>query len=334
MHKRKLGILFIVLAASVVFTMLFKSHVHVVCAAYSREDGKKAEYLSVSFPFVSVTCRTDEQYFPGTRILELNTCPAIFLGIIRHNGYEYILSADTAEMSLYTLEGTKFGYYAPTGTHRGIVSLCTADMDRNGTDEILVLTGENGYGNSLLMLSWDGNSQVAGIKEGFPFKVLYSYPMDGLKPWKVQTADIDGDGKLEISVGVYKTAKFHPVPSKRPFMYGWSKEGIYPVWLGSRLSHPFNDYIFADADGDGMDELASAEQLSDGKMIVNLYKWKGFGFEAIGSSEGFADIRDIRKSGSSNNKGGKISASTRVGWMWKKVDFKYKAGKLLAEQYP
>ena len=31
---------------------------------------------------------------------------------------------------------------------------------------------------------------------------------------EVQTADVDGDGNIEISLGVYKTARYHPVCDK------------------------------------------------------------------------------------------------------------------------
>ena len=68
-------------------------------------------------------------------------------------------------------------------------------------------------------------------------------------PWKIQIGDVDGDGKDEIGIGVYKKAKFHPVMAKRPFIYGWDGKKLYPKWLGSRLSRPFKDFVLADFGG-------------------------------------------------------------------------------------
>jgi hypothetical protein len=174
------------------------------------------------------------------------------------------------------------GAYIYLNTEK-VVSTCREDMDNDGDFEELCMTGKPGrrYGTSLV------------IKDGAR---VFEYDIKDLKPWKVQTADVDGDGKKEISIGVFKTARFHPVEAKRPFIYNWSeKEGIYPKWLGSRLSRPFEDYIFADIDSDGMDELVSIELLSDGRKIVNSYNWKGFGFEGTGESNAFDDVTSISR---------------------------------------
>ena len=68
-------------------------------------------------------------------------------------------------------------------------------------------------------------------------------------PLKVLAGDIDGDGRVEIGVCVYKTAKFHPVPAKRPFFYALQDGRLQPVWLGSRLAWPFADYRLFDLMG-------------------------------------------------------------------------------------
>jgi len=154
------------------------------------------------------------------------------------------------------------GAYIYLNTEK-VVSTCREDMDNDGDFEELCMTGKPGrrYGTSLV------------IKDGAR---VFEYDIKDLKPWKVQTADVDGDGKKEISIGVFKTARFHPVEAKRPFIYNWSeKEGIYPKWLG--------------------DELVSIELLSDGRKIVNSYNWKGFGFEGTGESNAFDDVTSISR---------------------------------------
>ncbi len=172
-----------------------------------------------------------------------------------------------------------------------IFSTCCSDLDDDETDEIFVITGEDGqeYGSDFRILKLGLNGNAIHMDEA------YRNDMKDLKPWKVQTCDVDGDGKPEVSVGVYKTARFHPVMAKRPFIYNLNEDGISPKWLGSRLSRPFEDYIFSDINSDGAEEIISIENLADGTKAVNSYAWKGFGFESIGESKAYGDIISIRR---------------------------------------
>lgn len=191
-----------------------------------------------------------------------------------------------------------------------------ADLDNDGVPDTLTITGKplDRYGDYFII-------ETAGR--------TYQYDMRELNPWKVQTADVDGDGKIEISIGVYKTARFHPVEDKRPFIYDWSEEGIAPKWLGSRLSRPFDDYIFADIDDDGMDELVSIEILIDGRKAVNSYKWKGFGFEGIGESESFDDVMSISRGMYVQDKGMEILADVLTNGIKERITLTHYDGKLV-----
>ncbi len=124
-------------------------------------------------------------------------------------------------------------------------------------------------------------------------KIIKRYDFRDIKPTKIMSGDVDGNGKDDISVIVYKKTKFHDVEAKRPFFYGTDGDVLYPLWLGSRLSHPFSDYVLLDIDNDGIHEIAAAEYLEDGKMNVAVYDWQSFGFVKNAESETYESIDTI-----------------------------------------
>jgi hypothetical protein len=98
------------------------------------------------------------------------------------------------------------------------------------------------------------------------------------QPWKLAVADVDGDGRLEIIVGVYKSTRYFPVPHNCLFIYSWDGREARPKWLGSALSRPFVDFAFVEVDGNAGQELAAMERKRDGRWRLALYSWNGFGF--------------------------------------------------------
>ncbi len=158
------------------------------------------------------------------------------------------------------------------------------DIDGDKSDELILLTkGRNRWGKEIIVFKLTDE-----IKE------IYREDFSSLKPWKLALGDIDGDGKSEVSIGVYKKTPFHQVMAKRPFIYSFENNRLLPKWRGSRLSKPFTDYIFYDIDGDGIDEILSIEILSNKEKVLNTYKWEGFGFQGFLESKSFTDIRDLK----------------------------------------
>ena len=241
---------------------------------------------------------------------------------------DYLVLGES-RVRIYTKGDRLLDEYRINNTER-IISAVTSDLDWDSNEEILLLTGKRGegFGKYLMILSYDSKTARSSKRVKGEFTEIYRHSFAGLKPWKVQTADVDGDRKKEISLGVYKTARFHPVPAKRPFLYNWEGGGLSPKWLGSRLSRPFEDYIFADLDSDGMDELVSVEVAANREKLINTYKWKGFGFEGMGESERFQDISNIMGMDSVKAQGAKIKARVRKSGIWKWVVFEYKNGSL------
>lgn len=134
---------------------------------------------------------------------------------------------------------------------------------------------------------------ILSLSEGFTevYRKNYSH----LKPWKIALGDVDGNGIDEISMGVYKESPLHPVMAKRPFIYSFIDGEMQPKWRGSRLSRPFIDYDFYDIDHDGVDELISIEILKEGRNLINVYKWKGFGFEGFIEGGDYESIEELDK---------------------------------------
>jgi hypothetical protein len=97
------------------------------------------------------------------------------------------------------------------------------------------------------------------------------------QPWKLAIADVDGDGRREIVVGVYKSTRFFPRPHNCLFIYDWDGRRAHPKWLGSSLSKPFLDFAFINVEG-RPDRLVAIETKLDGRRCVTVYSWNGFGF--------------------------------------------------------
>ena len=136
------------------------------------------------------------------------------------------------------------------------------DLDGDGRTERIVLNA----GQAETVSVWHGGKR---LWQGVPKK---------WKPWKLTTADVDGDGKREIVVGVHKSTRFFPKPHNCLFVYGWDGKQAFPKWLGSSLSRPFTDFTFGNLDGDEADELVSIEITRNGKRCVAVYSWNQFGF--------------------------------------------------------
>lgn len=148
---------------------------------------------------------------------------------------------------------------------RPYMKLVKTDLDSDETIESIELNSE-----SDLTLKIQHESEL--LWQGIPAH---------WKPWKMDIADVDGDGKKEIIVGVFKSTKFFPKPHNCLFVYGWSGKKAYSKWLGSSLGRVFTDFLFADLDNKTGDELIALETTLEGKKSLAIYKWNGFGFTMI-----------------------------------------------------
>lgn len=137
-----------------------------------------------------------------------------------------------------------------------------ADLDGDGRVERIVLDPTQ---DSTLSV-WHGSRR---LWQGVPKR---------WKPWKLSLVDVEGGGRQEIVVGLYKATRFFPKPHNCLFVYGFDGKTVQKKWLGSGLGRPFTDFTFADMDGDQIRELVALETTRAGKRCVGVYTWNGFGF--------------------------------------------------------
>lgn len=285
-HWKKKSVVTVLLAA-VILSAAFAVRSLI---SYERTDlGDGGTYGIVSLPGVQLLFHSTENSFWEFSRIDPADGAALRIAGLTFSRKKYAVLLCQKGLEIYDHGKYVSGYRNDNGLTA--ISSFVADDNGDGNDEIFLLLGIEGklYGERLIALNFNGKE----------VKKTYDTSFQKLNPWKVQVCDVDGDEKKEVSLGVYTVAKYHSVYAKRPFLYEFHNHKLYPKWLGSRLSRPFDDYIFCDMDGDRMDELISVEIMRDGKKELNAYKWTGFGFESIGVSRVYDTIRDIRADGTS-----------------------------------
>jgi hypothetical protein len=96
--------------------------------------------------------------------------------------------------------------------------------------------------------------------------------------YRFDCGDVTGDGVPEIAVGVIKPTRFDPKPRKRLFLYRIADDTyIRPLWLGSRVAQPLEDFRISPAKHPV--RIRTMERERDGRFLVAEYRWRGFGLD-------------------------------------------------------
>jgi len=169
--------------------------------------------------------------------------------------------------------------YFAYGTHRFGVNVAAADLDGDGTDEILTGAGPGEvFGPHVRGWSWDGSSTPQPIP-GISF-IAYGTPKWGVN---VAGGDVNGDGIDEIIAGAGPGAVYGP------HVRGWRvEEGDILVQAAglSFLAYGTPKYgvnvACGDIDGDGIDEIITGP--GPGPMFsdhIRAFKYDGSGVEQV-----------------------------------------------------
>jgi hypothetical protein len=97
--------------------------------------------------------------------------------------------------------------------------------------------------------------------------------------FKLDTGDVNNDYSTDILVGVIKKTRFDTICRKRIFIFKLVEGYIRPLWLGSRVSQPLEDFRYCRSQSYGI--IRTIEMERNKTYLVAEYRWKGFGLEFI-----------------------------------------------------
>jgi hypothetical protein len=105
--------------------------------------------------------------------------------------------------------------------------------------------------------------------------ILSSWPLR-YPVYRFLKGDVNNDGRDDLAVGVIKPTRGDPVARKRLFLFQVRNKAIIPLWLGSSLSHPLEDFNVR-IKNDSITVIRSLEKERSGQYLVAEYEWLGFG---------------------------------------------------------
>ena len=99
-----------------------------------------------------------------------------------------------------------------------------------------------------------------------------------LNPWQLRAGDIDGNGKMDFMVGVFKSTNLIKEPHRTIFFYEFNGEAVVPKWKASTLGRDLVDFNFALLEGP---RVISIEKDLDGNQVLAEWRWQGFGLRKV-----------------------------------------------------
>ena len=101
--------------------------------------------------------------------------------------------------------------------------------------------------------------------------------------WKAVAGHLDASRADRIVLGVWttKNTRAGEPPKKSVWVVALDGPRFRELWRGSALARPFDDFMVADLDQDGIDELVVRECSDPKAQGFTAYRWSGFGFGGL-----------------------------------------------------
>jgi hypothetical protein len=124
-------------------------------------------------------------------------------------------------------------------------------------------------------------------------KLIWSYGKPDWRAWKLVTADVTGDGKPEFIVALNKTTKYKPWRHNTLFVFGIRSGEVRPLWRGSALGRPFDEFVFSPAKDRHGESLVTVERTLERTFCLGVYRWNGFGFNKLREFGPWANAKNL-----------------------------------------
>lgn len=97
--------------------------------------------------------------------------------------------------------------------------------------------------------------------------------------YQLQFADLDNDNSDDIMVGVIKSTRYDSLKRKRLFIFKLFEGYIRPMWLGTSVGQPLEDFRALNNGHQNITRTIESE--TNGNFLIAEYKYQGFGLQFL-----------------------------------------------------
>lgn len=149
----------------------------------------------------------------------------------------------------------------------GVIILAACKTDHSGSEVVVISNGER---LKISLQTGKVNYLQCSLNDSVTSTWPLRYPV-----YRFCKGDVNNDGHDDIAVGVIKATRHDAVVRKRLFLFQVRNRAIIPLWLGSSLSHPLEDFTVARQDS--VTVIRSVEHEKSLRYLAAEYEWHGFG---------------------------------------------------------